>query len=245
MTDLIDFLFQWLQIAIDFVLHLDTHLAALSAALGPWFYVALFAVIFAETGLVVTPFLPGDSLLFAVGALTVVPGSGLAMEILFPLLLVAVFLGDNVNYHFGKWLGPRVFSLSASHESQTGAHPRTTTAAFASRVFNRDHLTRAQAFYERYGARAIVIARFAPILRTFAPFVAGIGHMKYRRFLSYSFGGSVAWISIFLYGGRWFGNLPAVQKNFHFVIFGVIGLSLLPVAIEFWKARRSSRAMAL
>lgn len=205
---------------INFILHLDQTLAAWSQWMGPWLYVVLFLIIFAETGLVITPFLPGDSLLFAVGALTSLPGSQLDPWLLAPLLMAAALIGDNVNYSVGKWVGPQIFSRENS------------------RFFNRKHLDKTAAFYEQHGSRAIVLGRFMPIARTFVPFVAGIGKMKYSHFISKSVLGAVLWINIFLWAGRYFGNLPSIKTNFHIVIFAVIGLSLLPILFEAYKARK-------
>jgi membrane-associated protein len=197
--------------------HLDTHLVSWSQTMGPWLYVLLFAIIFCETGLVVTPFLPGDSLLFAVGALCAL--GGLNIAIIIPLLLVAAILGDAANYFIGMTVGPKVFTSSTS------------------KLLNRAHLLRTQAFYDKYGGKTIIIARFIPIVRTFAPFVAGIGKMQYRRFLSFNVIGAVAWVALFIPAGYVFGNLEVVKKSFHLVIFAIIGLSILPAVIEFARER--------
>ena len=197
--------------------HLDTHLVAWSQSMGPWLYVLLFAIIFCETGLVVTPFLPGDSLLFAVGALCAL--GGLNVAIIIPLLLLAAVLGDAANYYIGMTVGPKVFTSSTS------------------KLLNRAHLLRTQAFYDKYGGKTIIIARFIPIVRTFAPFVAGIGKMQYRRFLSFNVIGAVAWVALFIPAGYVFGNLEIVKKSFHLVIFAIIGLSILPAVIEFARER--------
>lgn len=194
---------------IDIILHLDQHLVQWMTFFGPWIYVIMFLVIFCETGLVVTPFLPGDSLLFALGALTTVEG-GLNLWILLISLTVAGILGDTVNYHLGKHFGPKVFDID-------------------NRFFKKQYLIDTQNFYEKWGAFTIVAARFAPIVRTFAPFVAGIGNMKYRKFISYNIVGAIAWVFIFILAGHFFGNLPIVKRNFHIVIFGVIGVSLIPM----------------
>lgn len=194
---------------IDIILHLDVHVAEWIQMFGPWIYVLMFMVIFAETGLVVTPFLPGDSLLFALGAFTVIE-NGLDLWTLLISLTVAGILGDTVNYHIGKYFGPKVFERD-------------------SRFFKKKYLEDTQKFYQRWGAFTIVAARFAPIVRTFAPFVAGIGKMEYRRFLSYNVIGAVLWVFSFVLAGHFFGNLPAVKRNFHIVIFGVIGVSLIPI----------------
>lgn len=206
--------------------HLDTHLVAWSQSMGPWLYVLLFAIIFCETGLVVTPFLPGDSLLFAVGALCALGGLNIAVAV--PLLLLAAILGDATNYLIGKTVGPRVFTSETS------------------KLLNRAHLLRTQAFYDKYGGKTIIIARFIPIVRTFAPFVAGIGRMQYRRFLSFNVVGAVAWVLLFVPAGYVFGNLEIVKKSFHLVIFAIIGLSILPAVIEFARERaKLQRAKAL
>jgi len=197
--------------------HLDTHLVSWSQTMGPWLYVLLFAIIFCETGLVVTPFLPGDSLLFAVGALCAL--GGLNIAIIIPLLLVAAILGDAANYFIGMTVGPKVFTSTTS------------------KLLNRAHLLRTQAFYDKYGGKTIIIARFIPIVRTFAPFVAGIGKMQYRRFLSFNVIGAVAWVALFIPAGYVFGNLEVVKKSFHLVIFAIIGLSILPAVIEFARER--------
>ena len=198
--------------------HLDVQLVAWSQTMGPWLYALLFAIIFCETGLVVTPFLPGDSLLFATGALCALPG-GLSIAAIAPLLLLAAVLGDAANYSIGRTVGPKVFT------SQT------------SKLLNRQHLLRTQAFYDRYGGKTIIIARFIPIVRTFAPFVAGIGKMQYRRFFSFNVIGAVAWVGLLLPLGYAFADLPFVKKNFHVVIFAIIGISILPAVIEFLRER--------
>jgi membrane-associated protein len=194
--------------------HLDVHLADWSTAMGPWLYVLLFVVVFCETGLVVTPFLPGDSLLFAVGGICALPNQPLDVFVVTPLLFVAAVLGDAVNYAFGHWAGPAVFSREKSL------------------LLNKAHLLRAQAFYEKYGGKTIIIARFVPIVRTFAPFVAGIGKMNYSRFLSFNVIGALSWVLLFVPVGYLFANQPVVKKNFHYVILGIIALSILPAAVE-------------
>lgn len=199
------------------ITHLDTQLAAWSASMGVWVYVMLFAIIFAETGLVVLPILPGDSLLFAIGAMC--PTRVLEFTVVVPLLLVAAVLGDAVNYSVGRAVGPKVFT------SQT------------SKLLNRQHLLRTQAFYERYGGKTIIIARFIPIVRTFAPFVAGIGKMQYRRFFSFNIVGAVAWILLATGAGYLFGNIELVHKHFELVVLAIVGLSVLPAVIEFVRER--------
>jgi len=198
----------------DVMTHLDVHLADWSTAMGPWLYVLLFIVVFCETGLVVTPFLPGDSLLFAVGGICALPNQPLDVFVVTPLLFVAAVLGDAVNYAFGYWAGPAVFRREDSL------------------LLNKAHLLRAQAFYEKYGGKTIIIARFVPIVRTFAPFVAGIGKMNYGRFLSFNVIGALAWVLLFIPVGYVFANQPVVKKNFHYVILGIIVLSVLPAVVE-------------
>ncbi len=202
---------------IDIILHLDQHLLSWIGIFGPWIYLLMFLVIFCETGLVVTPFLPGDSLLFALGALSALE-NGLSVGVLLVTLTVAGILGDTVNYHIGKYLGPKVFDRG-------------------SRFFKKEYLEQTQTFYDKWGAFTIVAARFAPIVRTFAPFVAGIGAMNYRKFLSYNIIGAVAWVFIFILAGHFFGNLPMVKRNFHIVIFGVIFVSLLPMLVPWIKSK--------
>lgn len=203
---------------IDIVLNLDRHLQWLVANYGVWVYLILFAVIYCETGLVVTPFLPGDSLLFVAGA--VAAGGGLYVHTLFAVLVLASFSGDNTNYWIGRFGGRRLFSRKNS------------------RLLNPRHLERTQRFYEKHGAQTIVIARFIPIVRTFAPFVAGMGNMKYPRFVFYSFAGSVFWIGSLAYAGYYFGNLPVVRQNFSLVIVGIVLLSITPPVIEYLRSRR-------
>ncbi|HVR30490.1 MAG TPA: DedA family protein [Thermoanaerobaculia bacterium] len=204
---------------VDLFLHLDRHLNEWADQLGPWLYLVLFAIVFCETGLVVTPFLPGDSLLFAVGALAAIDGSPIRLSLVLVLLFVAGVIGDAVNYAIGLRVGPRIFTKTDS------------------RLFNREHLERTQRFYERYGGKTIFLARFVPIIRTFAPFVAGIGRMSYPRFAMWNVTGAATWVTLFLLAGFWFGNLPVVAENFSLVILAIIAISLLPIAIEYMKAR--------
>lgn len=206
---------------VDIFLHLDQHLGDLSQSLGPWMYVVLFAIIFCETGLVITPFLPGDSLLFAVGALCALESSGLNLGLMMVLLIIAAILGDAANYGIGRYLGPAVFSSERSF------------------LLNKKHLLHTQRFYEKHGGKTIVLARFIPIVRTFAPFVAGIGRMSYRRFALFNVAGALVWVIGFLALGFAFGNMPIVKKQFHYVILGIIVLSVLPAVIEFIRAKRS------
>lgn len=202
---------------IDIILHLDQHLVAWIDLFGPWIYVLMFLVIFCETGLVVTPFLPGDSLLFALGALAAL-SDGLDVWILLISLTIAGIIGDTVNYHIGKYLGPKVFTEK-------------------SRFFKTSYLVQTEAFYKQWGPFTIVAARFAPIMRTFAPFVAGIGSMNYKRFLFYNVSGAILWVFTFILAGYFFGNLPVVKRNFHIVIFGVIFVSLLPMLIPWLQSK--------
>ena len=208
---------------IDLILHLDKHLSALSNALGNWMYVVLFAVVFCETGLIVTPFLPGDSLLFAVGALIALPDAGLSFPLMFVLLTIAAVLGDAVNYRVGKAIGPRVFRSEKSL------------------LLNKDHLLKAQRFYEKHGGKAIFLARFVPIVRTFAPFVAGAGNMNYARFWMFNISGAITWVGLCLTAGYIFGNMEIVKKNFSLVMLGIIFLSIVPIAIEWWRDRRETQ----
>jgi len=210
----------WLKHLLDIFLHLDVHLNDLAQTLGPLLYVLLFAIVFCETGLVVTPFLPGDSLLFAVGALAAGEGSVIDLPRITVLLCIAAVLGDAVNYAIGARIGPKVFTSETS------------------RLLNKEHLLRTERFYEKYGGKTIIIARFMPIIRTFAPFVAGIGQMRYARFAAYNIVGGVAWVVAFTCAGYFFGNLPAVKSNFHFVILAIIVISLVPPVVELVRARR-------
>jgi membrane-associated protein len=209
---------------VDFLLHLDKHLAQVIHAYGTWTYALLFAIVFLETGLVVTPFLPGDSLLFAAGSFAAL--GALDVAVLFVLLSVAAVLGDTANYAIGKYLGPKVFHFPKS------------------RFFNPEHLRRTHDFYERYGAKTIVIARFVPIVRTFAPFVAGIGRMSYPKFLAYNVAGGVLWVALCVFAGYFFGNLPIVRKNFTLVILAIIVVSVLPAVAEFLRHRSEARRAA-
>ncbi len=201
----------------DLLVHLDRHLATLLQQHGAWIYLLLFAIIFCETGLVVTPFLPGDSLLFVAGALGAT--GGFEVHLLALLLVAAAVLGNTVNYAIGWFLGPKVF-----HWEQ-------------SRFFNRKALDRAHAFYERHGGKTIVITRFIPILRTFAPFVAGVARMNYVRFTAYNLAGALAWVLSLLYAGYWFGNVPMVKQNLTLVILGIIILSMVPLVVEYIRHR--------
>lgn len=208
---------------IDVFLHLDMYLDTVIQQYGVWMYVILFVVVFLETGVVVTPFLPGDSLLFAAGALCA--RGDLAVGWLFGFLFLAAVLGDTVNYSIGYVVGPRAF------------HGQN-------RFFKREHLERTHQFYERHGGKTIVLARFVPIIRTFAPFVAGIGRMSYGRFVTYNVLGGLLWTVLFVFGGYYFGNQPVVKRNFTFVILAIIVLSLLPLVVEFVQNYRSKARAA-
>ena len=206
---------------VDLLLHLDRHLAALVASHGVWIYAILFAIIFCETGFVVTPFLPGDSLLFVAG--TIAAAGDMYVHGLFAALATASFLGDNTNYWIGRYVGPRVFRREKSL------------------LFNPAHLERTQRFYEKYGAKTIFLARFMPIVRTFAPFVAGIGRMRYGTFVFYSFSGSIAWVGSLTYAGYYFGNVPIIKQNLTLVILIIVLLSISPAIIEYLRHRASAR----
>ncbi len=208
---------------LDLLQHVPEHLQTWSEQYGKGLYVILALIIFAETGLVVTPFLPGDSLLFATGALLAMGLPGLDLPTMCLILILAAFFGDMVNYHLGKWLGPRIFR----HEE--------------GRWLNRQHLQKTSAFYAKYGGKTIILARFVPIVRTYAPFVAGMGAMKYSVFFVYNLVGGTIWIVSFLCLGFWFGNMPVIKSNFQFVILGIIVVSVLPILIEWWRERRKIR----
>ncbi|KPK19578.1 MAG: hypothetical protein AMJ67_04710 [Betaproteobacteria bacterium SG8_41] len=206
---------------VDIVLHLDQHLQWLVSNYGSWIYAILFLIIFCETGLVLTPFLPGDSLLFVAG--TVAAAGEMYVHGLFAALAAASFLGDNTNYWIGRFVGPRVFRREKSL------------------LFNPEHLVRTQRFYDRYGAKTVFLARFVPIVRTFAPFVAGIGRMHYPRFVFYSFSGSVVWVGSLTYAGFYFGNVPLVKQNLSIVIVIIILLSISPGLVEYLRHRARAR----
>ncbi len=216
-----------LQQIVNALIHLSpASINELAHLFGPWLYVLLFGIIFAETGLVVTPFLPGDSLLFAAGAVAAVPGTPIHLGWLAALLIIAAILGDAVNYTVGHYIGPKVFKGETS------------------RLLNRKHLQRAHEFYEKYGGVTIILARFIPIVRTFAPFVAGVGSMHYPRFALYNVTGAFIWVLLFLIGGWWFGGLESVQENFKLVIVAIIFISILPGVIEFLRARMTNKRAA-
>lgn len=207
---------------IDIFLHLDKHLSAIIQAYGGWTYLILLLIIFCETGLVVTPLLPGDSLLFAIGSFAAM--GALRLDYILVGLSIAAILGDTVNYAIGHYMGPKVFNKTDS------------------RIFKKEYLEKTRRFYEKYGAKTIIFARFVPIVRTFAPFVAGVGAMSYGKFLTYNIVGGLAWIFIFVLGGYYFGGLPIVKKNFTLVIFAIIILSVMPGVIEYIRARRRKAA---
>ncbi|KUG06412.1 DedA family protein [Solirubrum puertoriconensis] len=208
---------------VDIVLHLDKHLAELIQQYDVWTYAILFLIIFVETGVVVLPFLPGDSLLFAAGTLAALPNSPLNVVVLMLLLIAAAVLGDTLNYHIGDYIGPRVFRRDY-------------------RFLKREHLLRTQQFYEKHGAKTIIIARFVPIVRTFAPFIAGVGTMSYGKFLSYNLVGGVIWVVSLTMAGYFLGGIPFIQKNFGLFTLLIIAVSVLPVVVEFLKQRFASAA---
>lgn len=210
----------FLLFLVDFILHIDRHLAELAAAYGPWLFLILFLIIFAETGLVVTPILPGDSMLFVTGAIAATGAFDIHLMVL--TLIVAAILGDSVNYQIGNACGLKLFSGSGA------------------RFFKREYLDKTHAFYERHGGKTVIIARFAPIVRTFAPFVAGVGAMTYPRFFAYNVIGGVLWVASFSYAGYFFGNLPVVRQNLSLLILAIVVLSILPGVIEFLRQRKRS-----
>jgi len=203
---------------IDFILHIDTHLAAIVAQFGVWTYALLFAIIFCETGLVVTPFLPGDSLLFAAGAFAAV--DTLKIQWIWILLCLAAVLGDNVNYWVGRTLKERVLSGDKI------------------RFIKKEYIDRTHKFFERHGGNAVILGRFSPIIRTFMPFIAGVASMRYAKFFVYDLIGGIAWISLFTFGGYFFGNLPVIKSHFSLAVLAIIVISLVPLAIEILRARR-------
>ena len=207
---------------IDFILHIDQHLIELTQTYGLWIYAILFLIVFCETGLVVTPFLPGDSLLFAAGAVAALGGMNVHMAA--ALLLAAAVIGDAVNFAVGKYFGEKLFAKPDS------------------RVFKREYLDKTHAFYEKYGGKTIILARFVPIVRTFAPFVAGMGNMHYGRFIRYNIIGALMWVGLLTYAGYFFGELPVVKNNFGLVVIGIIVVSVLPMAVEIAKAKWGKKA---
>ncbi|MBF0545983.1 MAG: DedA family protein [Candidatus Riflebacteria bacterium] len=218
--EFISHFFAFLVQFADFCLHLDLRLNEIIVNYGPWVYGLIFLVVFCETGLVVTPFLPGDSLLFAIGAIAA--GGSLKIHLSILLLSTAAILGDTVNYWIGKMIGPKIFNKEKSL------------------FFNPEHLQRTHNFYEKYGGKTIIIARFMPIIRTFAPFVAGIGKMTYSKFLLYNVIGGALWVILIAYSGYFFGNLPIVKQNFGLVILGIIIISILPAVFEYFQHRKES-----
>ena len=209
----------FLLFLVDFIVHIDRHLAELSAAYGPWLFLILFLIIFCETGLVVMPILPGDSLLFVTGAIAVTGAFDIHLMVL--TLIVAAILGDSLNYQIGKMVGLKVFDNPDS------------------RIFKRAYLDKTHAFYERHGGKAIIIARFAPIVRTFAPFVAGVGAMQYKRFFAYNIIGAIVWVSSFSYAGYLFGNLPIIKKNLSLLIVAIVVISFMPGIIGYLRQRKN------
>jgi membrane-associated protein len=208
---------------IDFILHIDHHLVEIVQDYQTWTYLILFLIIFAETGLVVTPFLPGDSLLFAAGAIIAKPETGLNVGLMLILLIIAAILGDLVNYHVGKFIGPKAFSGKV-------------------KLLKLEYLQKTQQFYYKHGGKTIIYARFIPIIRTFAPFIAGIGTMTYGKFATYNVVGAIAWVTSFLMLGFFFGGLPVIKNNFTYVIFGIIFVSILPPIIEMIREKRKPKA---
>jgi membrane-associated protein len=215
-----------LQELIDFILHIDAHLTDFVVQYGGWVYGLLFAIVFAETGLVVTPFLPGDSLLFAAGGLAAT--GALDIRVVVVLLIVAAIAGDAVNYSVGRYVGPRMFRADDS-------------AGVLHRLLNRHHLDRAHEFFERHGGKAVVLARFVPIVRTFVPFVAGAGAMRYSVFAFYNVAGAFLWVAVCVGAGYLFGNVPIVKENFTIVALGIVGLSLIPVLVEYLNHRKKGQ----
>ncbi len=210
---------------IDFILHIDDHLVEIVNNYQTWTYLILFLIIFAETGFVVTPFLPGDSLLFAAGAIIAKPETDLNVFVMWGLLMVAGILGDMVNYHIGKYVGPKAFS---------GKY----------KFLKKEYLEKTEKFYEKYGGKTIIYARFVPIIRTFAPFVAGVGSMSYSKFASYNVIGAIVWVTSFLFIGYFFGGLPVIKDNFTIVIFAIIFLSMVPPIIEVVKEKYGKKKEA-
>lgn len=211
-----------IKFVIDFILHIDVHLAELVAQYGMWVYGILFLILFCETGLVVTPFLPGDSLLFVAGALAALPTNDLNVHTMVALMIGAAILGDAVNYTIGRLFGEKLFS-----------NPN-------SKIFRRSYLDKTHQFYEKHGGKTIILARFVPIVRTFAPFVAGMGHMSYRHFAAYNVIGALVWVLLFTYAGYLFGDLPIVQENLKLLIMAIIIVSILPGIIEIWRHKRAA-----
>ncbi|MDR3061766.1 MAG: DedA family protein [Dysgonamonadaceae bacterium] len=216
-----------MQFILDFILHIDVHLTELVAEYGIWIYAILFLIIFCETGLVVTPFLPGDSLLFVAGALASVGSNHLSVYLLTGLLILAAVLGDAVNYTIGKFFGEKLFSNPDS------------------KIFKQSYLQKTHEFYEKHGGKTIILARFVPIIRTFAPFVAGMGNMSYKHFASYNVIGGIVWVSVFIYAGYFFGELEFVKKNLSILILAIIFVSVIPAVVEIWRNKRKRKTGSL
>ncbi|MFA6320358.1 MAG: DedA family protein [Candidatus Omnitrophota bacterium] len=212
---------EFIKSLLDLAIHFDKHLNAMIQSFGGWSYLVLFVIIFAETGLVVTPFLPGDSMIFAVGTFAAMGSLDVAW--LFAVLVSAAIIGDSVNYAIGKFIGEKAFHMKNS------------------KIFKKEYLDKTHKFYEKYGGKTIILARFVPIVRTFAPFVAGVGIMSYRKFFAYNIIGGILWVAVFLYGGYFFGNMPVIKNNFSIAIFAVIILSILPIGVEYWKHKRTKK----
>ncbi len=211
---------------IDIILHVDKYLAMLLAQYGTWIYAILFLIVFCETGLVVTPFLPGDSLLFVAGALAATSGGSFQIEIVIGVLLSAAILGDNVNYWIGRWAGKRILTWGERH----------------ARFFNRKAFDMTHAYYEAHGGKTMLVARFMPFVRTFAPFVAGVGNMRYPRYFVFDLAGAFLWVFSLCLAGYWFGNIPWVKSNLSLIVFATIGLSLMPLFIAWLRHRLSPTA---
>lgn len=211
---------------IDIILHVDKYLAALLAQYGTWIYAILFLIVFCETGLVVTPFLPGDSLLFVAGALAATSGGSFQIEIVIGVLLAAAILGDNTNYWIGRWAGKRILTWGERH----------------ARFFNRKAFDMTHAYYEAHGGKTMLVARFMPFVRTFAPFVAGVGNMSYPRYFAFDLAGAFLWVFSLCLAGYWFGNIPWVKSNLSLIVFATIGLSLMPLFIAWLRHRLSPTA---
>jgi membrane-associated protein len=210
---------EYIRFFIDLFLNLDEHLATVIQTFGMWTYALLFLVIFMETGLVVTPFLPGDSLLFAAGAITAAASDTINVGLLWLLVFIAAFLGDTANYWIGRYIGPRAFSIN-------------------NRFFKKEYLDRTQAFYNKHGGKTIFLARFIPIIRTFAPFVAGIGSMRYGYFITYNIVGGLVWTLAFVFAGYFFGNIPFIKNNFSLVVIAIILISIMPGIVEYLRGRK-------
>ncbi|MBD2809576.1 DedA family protein [Xenorhabdus sp. Vera] len=223
LTHFVDFA----KFIVDFILHIDAHLAELVANYGDWVYGILFLIIFCETGLVVTPFLPGDSLLFVAGAISALDSNDLNVHIMVALMITAAIIGDAINYTIGRIFGEKLF-----------ANPN-------SKIFRRSYLDKTHEFYEKHGGKAIILARFVPIIRTFAPFVAGMGKMSYRHFAAYNIIGAFIWVLLFTYAGYLFGDMPVIQQNLKLLIVAIIFISILPGIIEIWRHRRAASKKAV